>query len=203
MFVDLTKSDCDIKYIIFKVKNQRVRPCPLLSPVFSSPPGAPVWEIPRIICLLISPERQELTPRSWGRGALQAGRGLPRGLLAARAASPRPPLAARPRGRRARGAPARRRLGVHSAASSKPHSQRRLRSPRAPVTPVVAKRLPAPRRPDRLPGGSPTRSPAWTQGPDPGELLCATCLRSRRACWGSPHDRGRPGGSRNLGRASP
>lgn len=34
MFVVLAKSDCDIKYIIFKVKAQRARPCPLLHPRF-------------------------------------------------------------------------------------------------------------------------------------------------------------------------
>lgn len=85
MFVVLTKSDCDIKYIIFKVKkkNQRVRPCPLLSPSFllthTYPPsprlGSPVWEIPRIICLLIcAPETG--THTQGGSGGTPGAAGL-------------------------------------------------------------------------------------------------------------------------------
>lgn len=73
----LRKSDCDIKYIIFKVKKQQVRPCPLCSPSFFITLGSPVWEIPRIIYLLISAgETGTHTRERSGEKPLATGPGL-------------------------------------------------------------------------------------------------------------------------------
>lgn len=78
MFVVLTKSDCDIKYIIFKVKkNSGFDPVPSSLHHSFSPPrlGSPVWEIPRIICLLISAPETGTHTRGgsggWGHPELQ------------------------------------------------------------------------------------------------------------------------------------
>lgn len=100
----LRKSDCDIKYIIFKVKKQRVRPCPLRSPSFFITLGSPVWEIPRIICLLISAgETGTHTREGAVRGKPLATRpGAPRSSWLHRPRAGHP--AGRPRWWRARGA---------------------------------------------------------------------------------------------------
>lgn len=164
----LTKSDCDIKCIIFKVKNQRVRPPrPLLPPSLRLTPGSPVWEIPRVSCLLISAGETGTRAREgWGRGApLQAGAGR-RGAagLGGSAARPAPP--ARPpwsrRAGRARGATYTPGL---AARTSKVELAARAPDARGPRSPHRGRRL---YRPCSARIASPGRARGWRRAPREG-----------------------------------
>lgn len=143
----LTKSDCDIKYIIFKVKKPSgFDPVPSSPPPVLLTPGSPVWGMQRIICLLISARDRNSHPGGAGREA-PLGRGLGAGGSGPRLSRGlsrwAPPLALptprRPRRRRARGAVSPRRRGARFSGSfetSKP--RHRLRSLGALGTPMGA-----------------------------------------------------------------
>lgn len=147
----LTKSDCDIKYIIFKIKNQRVRPRPLLSPSLLLTPGSPsLGNTENYLCVdFCLRDRNSHPGRGWagrGPGAGRSGPRVSRSLSrSGRLPSPR-------RAGLARGATSPRGLGARRSGSSKRRNtaQHRPWSPGALGAPMGAEgsaRLARPGRP--------------------------------------------------------
>lgn len=177
----LTKSDCDIKYIIFKVKKPSgFDPVPSSPPPVLLTPGSPVWGMQRIICLLISARDRNSHPGGAGREA-PLGRGLGAGGSGPRLSRGlsrwAPPLALptprRPRRRRARGAVSPRRRGARFSGSfetSKPPAQapesrgpRNTHGGRSVCSPRGAGTA-APGSARGMPKGAPLKAPARSPG---------------------------------------